>query len=92
MNMNLSQFLAEAKTAECPLSAHAGIVTFETGDTFDVAENTEALKVLLREVWMDLHDASKTMAEFSNTQDGDTPHYQGSLDKLQALRKSLDAV
>lgn len=90
MEMNLAQFLAEASAAECPMSASAGIVTFESGDTFAVGSNVEALQDLLREVWMDLEDASNLLADFSNTQEGDTPHYQASLDKLQAFRKSLE--
>ena len=37
MQLNLQQFLTELLDAECSMSVSAGVVTFEDGDTFDVA-------------------------------------------------------
>lgn len=37
MQLNLEQFLNELLDAECSMSVSAGVVTFEYGDTFDVA-------------------------------------------------------
>jgi hypothetical protein len=37
MQLNLEQFLNELLDAECSMSVSAGVVTFEDGDTFDVA-------------------------------------------------------
>lgn len=37
MQLNLEQFLHELLDAECSMSVSAGVVTFEDGDTFDVA-------------------------------------------------------
>ena len=37
MQLNLEQFLHELLDAECSMTVSAGVVTFEDGDTFDVA-------------------------------------------------------
>lgn len=88
--MSLSQFLSAAKTSRGQISAHAGILAFEDGSQFDIAENVKALQGLLLDVFMDIREASKTLADFSETPAGDPPHYQETLNKLGVFRKSLE--
>lgn len=92
MELNLAQFLGELKTAKGHFSVAGGVVTLPSGEAFDASKNAKELQTLLAAASHDLKDASSTLAQFTESQEGDKPHYQDTLDQLKLARQGLEAV
>jgi len=93
MQLNLAQFLL-ALTANFTqgLTAEKGIVTLESGDTFDVKANAKALQTLLMSASLDLKDAHEQMVQFVSNQPEDTPYYHETREQLVAYRRGLEVL
>lgn len=93
MQINFAQFLG-ALTAGFSqgLSAEAGIVTLESGDTFDVKANIQALQTLLMCASVDLKDAHEKLVQFIANEPDDEPYYHETRQRLLAVRQALEAI
>lgn len=93
MQLNLVQFLG-ALTAGFTqgLSAEAGIVTLESGDTFDVKANIQGLQSLLMCASLDLKDADTQLTQFVSNDDQDEPYYNETRKQLLAVREGLESI
>lgn len=93
MQLNLVQFLS-ALAASFPqvFSSEAGIVTLESGDTFDVKANIQGLQSLLMCASHDLKDADKQLTQFVSNDDQDEPYYNETRKQLVAVREGLEAI
>lgn len=93
MQLSLAQFLL-ALTANFTqgLSAEAGIVTLESGDTFDVKANAKELHTMLSCASHDLRDAHNKLVEFVSNQSDDKPYYDDTRTQLTEYRRDLEAL
>lgn len=94
MQLNLVQFLGAllAPGFTQGLSVDAGIVTLESGDTFDVKDNAQQLQTLLMSASHDLKDAHEQLVQFSSNQPEDTPYYHETREQLLVMRCGLVAL
>lgn len=94
MQLNLVQFLGAllAPGYTQGLSVDEGIVTLESGDTFDVKTNAQQLQTLLMSASVDLKDAHEQMVQFVSNQPDDTPYYHETREQLLDVRRGLEAL
>jgi hypothetical protein len=94
MQLNLAQLLGALLTPGYTqgLSVDAGIVTLESGDTFDVKANAQQLQTLLMCASVDLKDAHDQLVQFISNDAQDEPYYKETREQLLAVRQGLEAL
>ena len=92
MQLNLVQFLGALLAPSCILTADTGIVTLESGDTFDVKANAQQLQTLLMCASVDLQDADKQLTQFVSNDEQDEPYYKETREQLLSVRQGLETL
>lgn len=103
MQLTLVQFLGALLTPGFTqgLTVDSGIVTLESGDTFDVKSNAQQLQTLLMSASVDLKDAhdqlvvfgaNQPLVDLGANQPEAEPYYNDTRKQLVAVRKGLEAL